>query len=36
MATEMGKILPPKAEGEGLIKMSIEQKYLRKEAAPAK
>ncbi|MBI5556491.1 MAG: MBL fold metallo-hydrolase [Deltaproteobacteria bacterium] len=36
MAAEMGKILPPKAEGEGLIKMSIEQKYLRKEAAPAK
>ena len=36
VAAEMGKILPPKAEGEGLIRMSIEQKYLPQPAVPAK
>lgn len=35
VAAEMGKILPPKAEGEGLIRMSIERKYLRPETLPA-
>ncbi|MBI4793384.1 MAG: MBL fold metallo-hydrolase [Deltaproteobacteria bacterium] len=36
VAAEMGKILPPKAEGEGLIRMSIEHKYLPQPAVPAK
>jgi glyoxylase-like metal-dependent hydrolase (beta-lactamase superfamily II) len=36
IAAEMSKILPPRAEGEGLIRMNIERKYLRREAAPGK